>query len=321
MGNDREQDLHERLFKLWAKVAKLCIEGKRKLTFVYRVLACVLGEGSSYGFVELNKLFADVVCKGKTTTAWLVPLISGLQAIIDLKPVLVEIDCRVQGKHRLAYLYGISEEIVRKAIDANDSPFTEVHRYRRVEPERARSLFQREEMEYVERSIHEGKMLYRHLYYDEVPVLSAEIDADVLPRQPFEHGQIKSHTKQGKIVVEKRGVLLFLCGFEVALYRSARGENDYQGRWKSIEGYEPRLKGDDTGKTVLNANLLDFLEANPEFIPEGWEEQTSPEQVKVYEVPGVIFWGTTYDIGGGLSVRTLRGKKSSSVSVTLGACF
>ena len=48
-------------------------------------------------------------------------------------------------------------------------------------------------------------------------------------------------------------------------------------------------------KPVLNANVLDYLLAHSEFIPEEWKNEY------------VFFWGTVYRVpGGGLRVRYLR---------------
>lgn len=48
----------------------------------------------------------------------------------------------------------------------------------------------------------------------------------------------------------------------------------------TIEGN--KLREELKGKKVLNANVLDYLLANPKLIPEGWKGK------------GVFFWGTIY---------------------------
>lgn len=54
------------------------------------------------------------------------------------------------------------------------------------------------------------------------------------------------------------------------------------------------LRGELSGKSVLNANALDYLLAHPHLIPEEWKGKA------------VFFWGTIYrGSGGGLFVRCL----------------
>ena len=67
---------------------------------------------------------------------------------------------------------------------------------------------------------------------------------------------------------------------------------DEQKGDKSIEGNELRKKIKD--KPVLNANVLDWLLANPELIPEEWKEKN------------ICFWGTIYrHSSGSLGIRYL----------------
>jgi hypothetical protein len=73
----------------------------------------------------------------------------------------------------------------------------------------------------------------------------------------------------------------------VALYLSP---NQQSGR--VIKG--KTLREELAGRVVFNANLLDFLLANPQLISEDWKDKT------------VFFWGTIYrDSGGNLYVRYL----------------
>jgi hypothetical protein len=54
------------------------------------------------------------------------------------------------------------------------------------------------------------------------------------------------------------------------------------------------LRKELNGKLILNANVLDYLLAHPELIPEEWKGKY------------IFFWGTIYrDSGGDLSVRYL----------------
>lgn len=74
---------------------------------------------------------------------------------------------------------------------------------------------------------------------------------------------------------------------KVALYLSARQKKG------SIWGNE--LRKELARKPILNANVLDYLLAHPELIPESWENR----QI-------VFFWGTVYrNSDGGLCVRCL----------------
>jgi len=60
----------------------------------------------------------------------------------------------------------------------------------------------------------------------------------------------------------------------------------------NISGHD--LRKELQGKPVMNANVLDYLLAHPELIPESWKGQM------------VFFWGTIYrDSGGNLCVRYL----------------
>ncbi len=90
-----------------------------------------------------------------------------------------------------------------------------------------------------------------------------------------------------KIEEHQKGGALKWNASQVSLYLS-----EPQKRGRSIEGNKLRntLKGD----PVLNANVLDYLLAHPDLIPEDWKGKY------------VFFWGTIYrDSGGNLCVRFL----------------
>lgn len=74
---------------------------------------------------------------------------------------------------------------------------------------------------------------------------------------------------------------------KVALYLSKKQQN---GKW--IEGH--KLREELKGRSVFNANLLDYLLKNPHLIPEEWKGKY------------VFFWGTVYRYSDGyLCVRCL----------------
>lgn len=71
-----------------------------------------------------------------------------------------------------------------------------------------------------------------------------------------------------------------------------------QRKEKSIEGN--KLRKELEGKPVLNANVLDYLLANPHLIPEEWKKDEKGRTRYIF------FWGTIYrDSRGGLCVRCL----------------
>ena len=103
------------------------------------------------------------------------------------------------------------------------------------------------------------------------------IDCDADPYLPF-GWRVEQHLKSGSFKWDPT---------EVELYLDA-GQKD----GKVISGHELRKKLE--GKRVLNANVLDWLLAHPQFIPESWKEKY------------VFFWGTIYhEVGGDLYVRYL----------------
>ena len=75
--------------------------------------------------------------------------------------------------------------------------------------------------------------------------------------------------------------------YAVELYLSPNQQGE-----KMIEGWV--LREELRGRPVFNANLLDYLLANPQLIPENWKGWQ------------VFFWGTTYRHPyGGLCIRSL----------------
>ena len=104
----------------------------------------------------------------------------------------------------------------------------------------------------------------------EVVIKTHVIDCDANPYVP-NNWKVEEHIKGGELRWNPDEVELYLC--------------DKQ-KGGTIEGNELRklLKG----KPVLNANVLDYLLANPQLIPEEWKDKA------------VFFWGTIYRNSHGL---------------------
>lgn len=112
--------------------------------------------------------------------------------------------------------------------------------------------------------------------YDERVV---DLDADPLVPTGW---KVEEHVKGGQFEWDPAKVALYLS------------EGQRNGKW--IQGTQ--LRQELKAKNPYNANLLDYLLAHPELIPEEWEERKS-------EIP-VSFWGTIYrDPDGNLRVRYL----------------
>ena len=90
-----------------------------------------------------------------------------------------------------------------------------------------------------------------------------------------------------KVEEHKKGGSLEWDPTKVKLYLSPNQQND-----KCIEGHKLRKKLEN--KPVLNANVLEFLLAHPELIPEEWKGKA------------IFFWSTIYrNADGDLYVRFL----------------
>jgi len=102
------------------------------------------------------------------------------------------------------------------------------------------------------------------------------IDCDAAPFVP-PGMTVEKHVKGGFWKFNPKKILLYLS-------RKQKKE--------LISGND--LQKDLEGKPVLNANVLDWLLAHPEFIPENWKGKL------------IFFWGTIYrSSGGSLCVRYL----------------
>ncbi len=114
-----------------------------------------------------------------------------------------------------------------------------------------------------------------------INVVEHVIDCDAQPFVP-DGWSVEEHQKGGAFKWDK-------ATQKDALYLS-KG----QAGSKYIEGNKLRKELSDKSTPVLNANVLDYLLANPHLIPEEWKGKY------------VFFWGTVYrGRGGGLYVRCL----------------
>lgn len=124
-----------------------------------------------------------------------------------------------------------------------------------------------------------GKALTRALRSVLLP--PAIIDCDARPYLP-NRWSVEEHQKGGAVRWDKEAQ-------KDALYRS----KDQAGS-KHIEGSKLRKELMEKSIRVLNADILDYLLANPHLIPEGWKGIN------------VFFWGTVYrDRVGYLCIRYL----------------
>lgn len=111
----------------------------------------------------------------------------------------------------------------------------------------------------------------------EVIVTKHLIDCDADPMVP-NGWKVEEHTKGGQLEFDPA---------KVALYLSKQQQGD-----KYIEGN--KLRKELKGKPVFNANVLDYLLAHTNLIPEEWNGKA------------IFFWGTIYRRSvGGLYVRYL----------------
>lgn len=103
------------------------------------------------------------------------------------------------------------------------------------------------------------------------------IDLDADPFLP-EGWKVESHQKGGMLAWSPRKVKLFFA-------LQQKGDSHIEGS---------KLQEELARECVMNANLLDYLLANPELIPEEWRDKV------------VFFWGTIYrDSSNNLCVRDL----------------
>lgn len=116
------------------------------------------------------------------------------------------------------------------------------------------------------------------------------IDCDADPFNPWANDRftIEEHQRGGQWKFDPKRVELFLSS-------SQKGDKILEG----IEGN--KLRKELAKKPVLNANVLDYLLAHPELIPDEWKKNENGNTRYIF------FWGTIYcDIDGRLYVRYLR---------------
>ena len=125
------------------------------------------------------------------------------------------------------------------------------------------------------------------LGYAEVKTIAHVVNLDADPFVPA-GWKVEKHEKGGSFKWHPKDVQFYL--------------SRQQRRGETIKGDKLRRKL--MGKPVMNANLLDYLLANPHLIPEDWkrDEQECPRFI--------FFWGTVYrDLArgdyGSLCVRCL----------------
>ena len=128
-----------------------------------------------------------------------------------------------------------------------------------------------------------SQMLKVQLGYAEVKPREHVIDLDADPFVP-NNWKVEKHQKGGSF------------RWDPALVQFYLSPNQQDG--KSVKG--DKLRDELAGKPVFNANLLDYLLANPHLIPEDWKQD---EQGRTRYI---FFWGTEYrDSVGCLCVRYL----------------
>lgn len=166
----------------------------------------------------------------------------------------------------------ISEEIVMTLHEGvEDDQLGQYYRRTMAIADRlGKSLSFKDVMEMLQR-IHDGE-------FGQLGVPVNIIDCDANPFIP-DGWKVEEHRYGGPFKWDTAQVQLFLA--------------EGQQNGKTMDGN--RLRKDLAGKPVLNANVLDYLLANPHLIPEEWKGKT------------IFFWGTVYrDSDGYLCVRCLR---------------
>lgn len=119
--------------------------------------------------------------------------------------------------------------------------------------------------------------------YSEIKPIEHVIDCDADPFIPSSW-KVEEHKKGGPLALDLS---------KVKLHLSPNQQDD-----KAIEG--KKLRKELASEPVFNANVLDYLLAHPELIPEEWKKDEKGNTRYIF------FWGTIYrDSGGGLCVRFL----------------
>jgi len=119
-----------------------------------------------------------------------------------------------------------------------------------------------------------------------IAIVQHVIDCDAAPFNPWANDgwTVEEHQKGGQWKFDPKEVEFFL----------ASGQKD----GKVIEGN--KLRKELAKKPVFNANVLDYLLAHPELIPDEWKADGNGNTRYIF------FWGTVYrDRDGDLCVRCL----------------
>jgi len=119
-----------------------------------------------------------------------------------------------------------------------------------------------------------------------INVVEHVIDCDADPFNPWtkDGWTVEEHQKGGQWKFDAKEIELFLSG-------NQKGD-------KYVEGN--KLRKELAKKPVFNANVLDYLLANPHLIPEEWKQDEQGNTRYIF------FWGTVYrDRLGRLYVRCL----------------
>lgn len=112
--------------------------------------------------------------------------------------------------------------------------------------------------------------------YSEIKPIDHLIDCDTNPFIP-DGWSLEEHQKGGLIKFDPKNISLYLSKKQ---------------KKSIINGHD--LRKELMGQPVMNANVLDYLLAHPELIPESWKDKY------------IFFWGTIYRLSdGSLFVRCL----------------
>jgi hypothetical protein len=118
--------------------------------------------------------------------------------------------------------------------------------------------------------------------FAEITQVQHIVDCDAKPF--LQNGwKVEEHKKGGQLMLDMSKVRLHLS------------PNQMDG--KRIEGN--KLRKELASESVLNANVLDYLLAHPDLIPEDWKKDERGNTRYIF------FWGTIYRTGGSLYVRYL----------------
>ncbi|MDA1169251.1 MAG: hypothetical protein O3A36_02860 [bacterium] len=118
----------------------------------------------------------------------------------------------------------------------------------------------------------------------EITVVKHVINGDADPLIPYPDWKVEEHKKRGQVVWDPSQFKLHLSSNQKA--------------GKSIQGH--KLRKELESLPTENANLLDYLLAHPNLIPEDWKKDENGKTRYIF------FWGTVYRSSGGyLCVRYL----------------